>query len=397
MTNIIVAQQNDYTGEKDSTGLPGDDFSLQGALEMFKNAKTLEEFEQKLNTENNYVNNLDLNGDGKTDYVKVVDKTDGNIHAIVMQVPVNKTEIQDVAVIEIEKNGKESAMLQIIGDEELYGDSTIVEPFDVSEGKTMDNGPAPGSGELKFVFVNVWMWPCVSFIFAPAYVVWVSPWYYNYYPYWYQPWQPYPWYMHHNHCMHYYYGYHPVYHYRLYNAHNYYQPHRNTSVYVVNKYKPAQENYKKKQPYKTYNKQTSKQPTNNNISKNNSSKPNNNKSMNKNNYQKQGNNKSMNKNNAPKQNNNKNMNKNNVQKQNNNKSMNNNYAPKQNSNKSMNKNNVQKQNNNKSMNKYNAPKQNINKSMNKSSYQKQGGNMGMNKSFGSKSNKGGNGMKKVGK
>ena len=83
--------------------LPGDNFSLQGALEMFKQSKTPEDFEKKLNTKDNYVNNLDLNQDGKIDYIRVIDKTKGDAHALVLRVAVNKSESQDVAVIGIEK------------------------------------------------------------------------------------------------------------------------------------------------------------------------------------------------------------------------------------------------------------------------------------------------------
>jgi hypothetical protein len=35
----------------DSTGLPGDNFSLEGALELFKKSASPEEFEKLLNTE----------------------------------------------------------------------------------------------------------------------------------------------------------------------------------------------------------------------------------------------------------------------------------------------------------------------------------------------------------
>ena len=42
----------------DSTGLPGDQFSLEGALELFKNAASPEDFEKALNTEDNYVNKI---------------------------------------------------------------------------------------------------------------------------------------------------------------------------------------------------------------------------------------------------------------------------------------------------------------------------------------------------
>ncbi|MCC6540998.1 MAG: hypothetical protein IT225_02140, partial [Flavobacteriales bacterium] len=64
----------------DSTGLPGDGFSLSGALDLFKTAKDLEAFEQALNTEDQKVNNLDLDGNGEVDYIRVVDHRDGDVH-----------------------------------------------------------------------------------------------------------------------------------------------------------------------------------------------------------------------------------------------------------------------------------------------------------------------------
>src|SRR3989304_10443472 len=114
--------------EEDSTGLPGDNFSLQGALELFKKANSPEEFEKLINTKDNNVNNLDLNEDGETDYIRVIGKMEKDVHAFVLQVAVSETENQDIAVIELEKTGDASAMLQIIGDDDIYGEQTIVEP-----------------------------------------------------------------------------------------------------------------------------------------------------------------------------------------------------------------------------------------------------------------------------
>src|SRR5687768_515186 len=112
----------------DSTGLPGDNLNLQSALHLFKTSSSPEDFEKKLNTASNNVNNLDLNGDGKIDYIRVVDKSKGNAHALIMQVPISKKESQDVAVIELEKTGDTTAVLQIVGDADIYGEEVIVEP-----------------------------------------------------------------------------------------------------------------------------------------------------------------------------------------------------------------------------------------------------------------------------
>jgi hypothetical protein len=179
--------------DTDSTGLDGDQFSLEGALAFFKKSESLEDFEKMLNKENNEVNNLDLNEDGKVDYIRVEDHMDGDVHAIVLQVPISGSEAQDVAVIELEKDGAESAVLQIIGDEDLYGESKIAEPFEEGSTKTNGrNGPAVANMPVRFV-VNVWLWPSVRFVYRPAYRVYVSPWRWSVYPTWYRPFRPRPW------------------------------------------------------------------------------------------------------------------------------------------------------------------------------------------------------------
>lgn len=236
MANNLFAQQ----ASTDSTGLPGDNFSLQGALQMFKESKSLEEFEKKLNTADNHVNNLDLDGNNSIDYIRVIDKkADGDSHAIILQDVVSKTESQDVAVIEIQKTGKETAMLQIVGDKELYGDSVYVEPVDQSELKSGQKGPASAVNGLRFIIVNVWFWPCVPIMYDPYYVPWVSPWSWGYYPGWWNPWYPMGWRFYHPYCMGYYGWYRPAYVNRTVVVNNYYQSYRVASGTVANKYQPA--------------------------------------------------------------------------------------------------------------------------------------------------------------
>jgi hypothetical protein len=187
----LPAQNNDTT--VDTTGLPGDHFSLQGALDLFKKAQSIEEFEKSLNTEDNNVNNLDLNDDGKIDYIRVIDRMDKDVHSFVLQIPVSDKESQDVAVIELEKTGSETAVLQIIGDESFYGEQVIAEPF--QEENVKAGGRGGGSSlitEPMAIVVNVWGWPCVRFVYRPAYVAWVSPWRFGVYPGWWRPWRPRP-------------------------------------------------------------------------------------------------------------------------------------------------------------------------------------------------------------
>ena len=227
----------------DSTGLPGDNFSLQGALEMFKKASSVEEFEKLLNTENNNVNNLDLNGDGDIDYVRVIDKSEGDVHAFVLQVPVSETENQDIAVIELEKTGGESAVLQIIGDEEIYGEKTIVEPGDGDDGtfisnETMQTGGPNGNfneEQSSGIVVNVWIWPCVRFVYAPVYRPWVSPWRWRVYPTYWHPWHPLAWHVFHPLRLRYHHGYAVCHTHRVLRAHAVYGRTRVISVSVHNR------------------------------------------------------------------------------------------------------------------------------------------------------------------
>lgn len=233
----------------DSTGLPGDNFSLQGALAMFKKAGSPEEFEKLINTEDNGVNNLDLNEDGETDYVRVIDKAETDVHAFVLQVSISEKENQDIAVIELEKTGDKQAIIQIIGDEDIYGEEVIVEPGDdgnafIEEAEeTVTGGPyiaetAPG------VIVNVWFWPSVRFIYGPVYRPYVSAWRWRYYPAWYRPWRPVGWYAFRPRFYHYHPSFVVVHTHRVVRAHRIYRPVRVSSVTVKTRHSTAVNNYR---------------------------------------------------------------------------------------------------------------------------------------------------------
>lgn len=221
----------------DSTGLPGDYFNLEGALELFKNANSLEDFEKKLNIEDSYVNNLDLNEDGEVDYIKVNEYVEGNTRAIVIQTPINETESQDIAVIEIEKNGDQSAVIQIVGDEDLYGAERIVEPAEENARTlaTPSATTAPHSSAPRVV-VNVWAWPTVRYIYAPGYVVYRPAWHWRHYPGYWKPWRPHPYRRYAYYARPYRVNYQVVHVHRVAQAPRIYRPYRTTSVVFKNRY-----------------------------------------------------------------------------------------------------------------------------------------------------------------
>ena len=246
----FAATTNSARAQADSTGMPGDNFSLQGALEMFKQASSIEEFEKLINSADKNVNNLDLNGDGAIDYIKVIDKAENNVHAFVLQVVVSETENQDIAVIELEKTGDTTAMLQIVGDEEIYGEQVIAEASDEGDEIDDDNNNTSGQGpgtnyfESNRIIVNVFFWPTVRFIYRTVYVPWVSPWRWRHYPGWWRPWRPLAWHVFHPRRLHYHQYCAIVRMHRVVAAHRVYTPFRTSSVIVRNRTTVARNNYR---------------------------------------------------------------------------------------------------------------------------------------------------------
>ena len=248
--NSVWAQDQNTS---DSTGLPGDNFSLKGALALFEKAGSPENFEQLINTESNNVNNLDLNDDGEIDYVQVIDNYEKDAHAFILRVAVSETESQDIAVIELEKTGEKSAMVQIVGDKDIYGEEVIVEPDNGSSDETFlennslmaSHGPnATGYVTAAPVVFNVWVWPIVHFVFAPAYVVYRSPWGWRHHPYWWKPWRPWGWRPFYMAKARYRQPFIIVSTHRVTRAHMIYVPVRRQSVYVGRRYAAPLNNYR---------------------------------------------------------------------------------------------------------------------------------------------------------
>lgn len=239
----------------DSTGLPGDNFNLQGALQMFQNASSIEEFETLINKEDNNVNNLDLNEDGDIDYIRVMSRMDQDVHVFVLQVAVSASENQDIAVIELEKTGNETAMLQIVGDEDIYGEETILEPdggekesaYINLNGNNNLSGPNSESKEFNLsnrIIVNVWFWPSVRFVYAVNYRPWISPWRWNYYPNWWKPWKPYRWPIWHSRRVIHHRSFVLVSTHRVVRAHKIYSPFRASSVTIRTRHSASVNRYR---------------------------------------------------------------------------------------------------------------------------------------------------------
>lgn len=185
----LLSQPVFSQAESDTTllGLPGDNLDLYAVLTLFQKSKTIEAFEKSLNDEKTGINNLDLNLDKKVDFIKVVTKKDSNAFTFILQVDVTKNETQDVALILVNKDKSDKVSIQAVGDEDLYGKNYVIEPkgnssITANPGYTGDDPVTVNVPATNVVVVQ--SAPIVQYVYSPAYVPYVPPYYYGFYPPW---------------------------------------------------------------------------------------------------------------------------------------------------------------------------------------------------------------------
>lgn len=131
---------------------------LQAVGAAFAQSSTVQEFENLLNNSSYMLSNLDLNGDGYVDYLRVMETVRGYAHVFLIQAVLAPNVYQDVATVVAEVNGYVNTHVQIIGSSYIYGPNYIVQP----------------------VFVVT---PAIyAHLMRPSYSPWRSPWYWNHYP-----------------------------------------------------------------------------------------------------------------------------------------------------------------------------------------------------------------------
>ncbi len=165
-----------------------DNLDLRAVASVFGDSKNLEDFERRLNDPKNQISNLDLNGDGRVDYLRVIESVEGNTHLIIIQSVLGKDLFQDVATVEVEKDNRGEVQVQVVGDVYMYGQNYIYEPVYVHR---------------PIIYTTFWV---------GSYNPYYSPWYWGYYPVYYTHWSPFPVYRYrrhiHNHInVHHHYNY----------------------------------------------------------------------------------------------------------------------------------------------------------------------------------------------
>jgi len=168
--NIVCNNQKKQTptyGDINVTTMvtAADGLDLKAVGELVKEVPDAESFERKLN-EPGGINNLDLNEDGTVDYIKVTEYGDSRIKGFSLTTEPAPGEIQEIASIEIEKQG-DTAEVAVRGNEHIYGHNHYYHY---------------NTSIVDFLLLG--------YLFNSFHTPYVSPYYYGYYPSYYRPYRP---------------------------------------------------------------------------------------------------------------------------------------------------------------------------------------------------------------
>lgn len=131
MTMFLINQpqaQNYSTDDRSYRYDVSDYLDLEAVASVFAQSRNIDDFENKINDYRNQVSNLDLNNDGYVDYLRLLKQYDRNAHVILIQAVLGNNYYQDVATIVIGRDVYNRDYIQIIGDPYLYGNDYILEP-----------------------------------------------------------------------------------------------------------------------------------------------------------------------------------------------------------------------------------------------------------------------------
>ena len=94
--------------------------NLAATTELAKKAKDAADLERLLNSQTEAVNNIDLNDDGKVDYIKVTEYGSGEKRGFSLTDEISPGKIQEIATIDIQREA-DKATVQTTGNPSLYG------------------------------------------------------------------------------------------------------------------------------------------------------------------------------------------------------------------------------------------------------------------------------------
>jgi hypothetical protein len=145
-----------------------DNLDLRLVASVFGDSRNLQDFESRLNDPKLQISNLDLNHDGRVDYLRLIESVQGRTHVIIIQSVLDYNMYQDVATVEIEKNWINNIRIQVVGNSFFYGPNYIYDTV-------YPNTPL-------IILADFWM---------NNYQPYCSIWGWNYYPDNFYPWNIY--------------------------------------------------------------------------------------------------------------------------------------------------------------------------------------------------------------
>ncbi len=151
-----------------TSNLAGQNLDLQAVIALVKQAKNGEDLERLINQPNS-VNNLDLDGDGQVDYIRVEEYQGGNTKNFSLTAQLPSGQVQEVAQIQIEQQPNQQAVVQVQGNQTVYGPSVYY----------------TSTFPLASVLFLAW-------VFSPRPAIFISPYHYGYYPSYYRVYTPVP-------------------------------------------------------------------------------------------------------------------------------------------------------------------------------------------------------------
>ena len=151
---VIVRQSN--TVVSPSTPMIGDNLDLQALGELVRRSGNVEQIENEINS-NGSINNLDLDGDGQVDYIRVQEILGGNKRGFEFIVDLPNGSSETVATINFEEGG-DMGHMSIQGNPTYYG----------------DHGYYHSTHALRDIML-------MHYLFS-AHTVYHSPYHYGYYP-----------------------------------------------------------------------------------------------------------------------------------------------------------------------------------------------------------------------
>lgn len=135
-----------------------DNLDLEAVAYLFGESGNLRDFEQRLNDPEIQISNLDMNGDGYVDYLRVVDASGRGNYLVVIQAVLGENIFQDVATISVGRDATGMPVVEVVGDDYVYGPNYIL---------------VPEYARQPVIF---------GFFWSSRYEPWQSPYYWDYYP-----------------------------------------------------------------------------------------------------------------------------------------------------------------------------------------------------------------------